>query len=1588
MEAMLAELRHRNIRLAADGDQLRVEGAPAAMDEPLRHALSEHKAALLAMLRQQADAPPALLGHDAQACGEPFPLTPLQRAYWLGRDAALEGGGVATHLYIEFACYGRSVEALEEALARLIDRHGMLRAVVDVHTGQQRVLPQVPRYRIAVADAREAPAAEGLAMALATREALSHQVLAPDRWPLFDIRATLLQGGELRLHVSLDLLMLDGSSIHLFFTEWRALLERRPLPPPPAIGFRDVVLAREAARQGPAAAAARRYWEDRLPALPPAPPLPWRAGAFAPGVVPRFTRRALGLEAARWSRLKRTATRLGLSPSSLVLAAYGDVLARWSRSARFTVAVTTGFRDDAHPDVPRMLGDFTAVVLHALDRSEPAESLLAFAQRQQRRLVLDLQHRGHDGMDLRRSWARHHGLPAPTAMPVVFSSGIGWGGEEGWNLEQLGRCTWAISQTSQVGLDCHATELHGSLVLAWDAVEAAFEDGVLDAMFQSFTQLVESLAEWAEAGPAGEGAISGSGLEDTPTAGSHVPSAELPPAMQRRREQANRTEQELPPQALHAGLVQQALQRPDDVALVAGGRRMRFGEWLGEAAAVADRLRADGVSPGEPVAVVMRKGWEQAVAVLGVLLAGAAYLPVDADLPPLRLQALLQSAGVRHVVARPEEQPEEQPAGQPEGPLPALQGGPWTLQLLQRGRAAPWTEAHAQSLQAIDRPAYLIFTSGSTGLPKCVLMHHRAAANTVLSVNRLLDVGPGDAVLGLSSLGFDLSVYDLFGVPGAGGRLVLPEAARLQDPLHWAELMQQHGITLWNSAPQWMRMLLDSQAAGAPLPGRLRAALLSGDFMPLDTLARLRGHHCAARLLSLGGATEAAIWSVWHEVQAVDPRWRSIPYGQPLPNQQAWVLDSRFRPTPDQVRGRIFIAGAGLAEGYLGDPARTAERFIRHPVSGQRLYDTGDIGCYAESGDIIILGRDDRQIKVRGHRVELGEIEATLLQHPNVRQAVVRAIGEGDGAELPLGARQLAAYVEWSGKQGQCAAAAAADVDGNGGDGAALKHFLAERLPEHMVPRHVVLLDRMPVSANGKIDAQALPPPAQADGDAAAPEGPRSDTERGILQVWSRVLPGVDIGVTDNFFDRGGDSVLATTLLRELNAALPLFRLEMHEIFENMTIESMAALYLRRQQESPQHHRPTARKKPGVDRIAALAEHDKPAMLADVEAAQACIAAIDLPGRESNVAAPRELLLTGATGWIGPHVLGELLGTTRALIHCLVRSDDKAKAHSSLIDQMRQRGITIEPGWADRVQAVLGDLDRPQFGLPDERWEALCHSVDAIYHLGASLNILANPRYAKHRQTNVAATLWLARLAMAQRLKPVFFLSPMTVGRRHRDGRFTVLHQETAHDADGLMTGYAQSKWAAEQVLLAAAARGLPMKIYRCSHALPSAHGGHVKETDTYVNLLRVACRVALVPDWEDSRLNGVPVDVLAKILVGNSLAGDDHRGIVHIDNRDPLDLKSIIGLLLPNGSPKPCVPRQQWLTACQAVAAEMPGVQGSLANLLFAHREGDTSVERMFHAHPLDLGYFSRRGEDTRLAQLTPPAYWHMLRRQLGAMP
>lgn len=1530
LQTLLLELARLDVRVTANGDKLDIKAPRGALTGPLLQRLDQYKAELLAIARRSNGLAremslPELVSRPEER-HNPFPLTDIQHAYWLGRDSALEMGDVATHLYVELDCEDLDVERLNTALCRMIERHEMLRAVVD-RDGRQRILTTVPPYRIAVTDLREASEAaqeEGIA---AARGALSHQVMKADQWPLFEVRATLVPHKRVRLHVSLDLLILDAWSIALFFREWhRFYIQPEGELPTLAISYRDYVLAERSRLNSEAYQRSLGYWTERLDSLPPAPDLPLRPDPAARR-SPRFSRRLARLEKTRWEKLKALGRAHSLTPSALLAAAYAEVLARWCTSPHFTLNLTISNRLQLHKDVNSLLGDFTSLVLLEADRRDSRMSFVQFAARLQKQFADDLENSAVSGVVVMREWAKRRGLRPQAIMPVVFSSGLIWSGDkEVGDLEQFGSKVFSVSQTSQAWLDHHVMEANGDLIYNWDAADAVFEPGVLDNMFAAYCELIE-------------------GLVDQPSLWTSPEVVSLPADMIRRRQEANATDAPRLERQLHAGFVGQARSSPQALALVAAERSMTYGELLAESCALADRLLTSGIGPGQPVAVVMHKGWEQIVAVFGVLLAGGAYVPVDANLPGKRQAELLRICKVAQVLSQPG----------------VRRNDTWPAEVdvieVLPGRRADFRDVHQRSLEApLDQLAYVIFTSGTTGVPKGVMIDHRGATNTIEHINRLHGIHGSDRVLAVSSLSFDLSVYDIFGLLSVGGALVIPDARKGHDPMHWRELSVRHGVTLWNSAPQLMCMLADTFQPGDRERAPLRNVFLSGDFIPLDLPGRIRDYYRGAKVVSMGGATEASIWSIHYPVTAVDPAWSSIPYGKPLPNQTVWVYDQALRPCPDHVKGHIYIGGLGLAQGYWHDQEKTAARFIVHPESGERFYDTGDLGRYAPDGNIVILGRDDGQVKIRGHRTELGEIESVLRQHPAVKQAVILAVaGPGDS-------RQLVAYVEAAGYA----------------DAPLLKDYLAERLPDYMVPRHIVTVDRMPVSANGKMDYNALPAIAgDLDEDAFAAVAPRDETEAVILEAWSRVISDCDIGVTDNFFELGGDSVLATQLVRELNAALPAFGLEMHELFENLTIESLAALYRVRTASGEQEA--VAGQRAWTGTVAPSV--DEKAMLADLAAAEDELARLDFnTGRVGAATSPQGILLTGATGWVGAHVLRELLTRTSATVYCLVRANGEAEGRKRLLSTLDGYGMAVDSSRRDRLVPLCGDLTQPGLGLGGGEWKRLASTVDAIYHLAASVNVLAD--YATHSKTNVRPLTTILRLAGEERLKSLFVLSPMTICRRFQDGHTVIFHDEAPLSGpDGLLTGYAQSKWAVERLLLTAIQRGLPAKIYRTSHALPAAASGLSKASDTYGSVLAVACEAGVIPDWEDSAFHGVPVDTLAGLLVEETLAGDNYQGVIHLENRDPPSFPSLLSVMLGDGGSPARVPLAEWKSRCRETAAAMGGEAAALAQVLFADRATGAAIDNMFAAHPVDTAYFEGRGLGAKLVDLTPPAYWRGFR-------
>ena len=1046
----------------------------------------------------------------------PFPLTDIQQAYWIGRTGSFELGSVTAHLYREVEGIDLDLNRLNHALQQLIERHDMLRAIV-LPDGQQQILPQVTPYHIEVLDLRgqEANVIESELEDLRGR--MSHQVLPSDKWPLFEVRASRLDDRRFRLHISFDALTFDGWSILLIFNEWSRLYQDTDANLDPLeLSFRDYVLGEEGLRESELYQRSQDYWLRRLDTLPPAPELPLEVNPSSV-LKPRFVRRDAKLQPETWARLKDRAARAGLTPSGVLLAAYAETLKAWSKNPRFTLTLTLFNRLPIHPQVNDIVGDFTSLSLLEVDNSRE-DTFEARARFLQEQFWEDLDHRHFSGVRVLREFSKNRGGVLRASMPVVFTSILTHdttkiGGQ--YSTEWIGDTVYEITQTPQVWLDQIVSEEDGVMVFKWDAVEELFPQGLLDDMFDAYNRLLHRLANeeksWQESWPQ--------------TVQKLIPTTQL-----EQWAAINTTETPTTDKLLHTLFAEQVTQRPDQLAVVASNRTMTYEELHSRANQVGGRIRQLGARPNTLVAVVMEKGWEQVVAVLGVLVSGAAYLPLDPNLPKERLFYLLEHGEVEIALTQ---SCFDESLEWPEG-VERL--------CLDDEKLNDTYDLPLDPVQEDEDLAYVIYTSGSTGQPKGVMIDHRGAVNTILDINERFGVGPQDRVLALSSLSFDLSVYDIFGILVAGGTIVIPEDSGTRDPSHWAQLITAEKVTIWNTVPALMNLLIEYVTDHPHLiPRSLRTVLLSGDWIPVTLPDSIKALIEDVKVISLGGATEASIWSILYPIEAVDPGWKSIPYGKPMVNQRFHVLGEDLEPRPLWVAGGLYIGGIGLAKGYWRDEEKTDFSFITHPRSGERLYRTGDLGRYLPDGNIEFLGREDFQVKAQGYRVELGEIETNLVGHPGVREAVVTASGEQRGE------KRLVAYAVPGGPPQPTVAE--------------LRTFLQQKLPDYMLPSAFVLLDELPLTPNGKVDRKALPQPKDRGFEQL---GSSSVEETGLITRISQLVTKVlEIDALDpqaNLLNLGATSIdmirIANLLDKELN-----FRPKMDDFYRQPTVLELAESY-------------------------------------------------------------------------------------------------------------------------------------------------------------------------------------------------------------------------------------------------------------------------------------------------------------------------------------------------------------------------------------------------------------------------------------------
>jgi len=951
------------------------------------------------------------------------------------------------------------------------------------------------------------------------------------------------------------------------------------------------------------------------------------------------------------------------------------------------------------------------------------------------------------------------------------------------------------------------------------------------------------------------------------------------------RKQVNAISAEHNVRYVHQLFGEQAWRHPGRAAAVSGRTQLTYRQLNQSANKLAHHLADMGVGPETIVGVCLERGVETIRCLLAILKAGGAYLPLDPSLPAGRLRQMCAEARPTVILVN---RADAGTFAETDARLVLIDQ--CAQQLADRPATAPGVSLDAENL------AYVIYTSGSTGHPKAVAVSHGSLACVMQELSREYQISPSDRVLQLASLGFDTSIEQIFVTLTCGATLMLPPAGIIA-PTDLLRYLAAEQVTVIDLTPAYWHQMLAVTAPGDERLRSVRLMITGGDrASPADCAAAIRAAR-GARLLNAYGLTETTITSTLQEVGAellTGKPSASVPVGKAIRHAQVLVLDPDLNQVPAGTVGEIYIGGCGVARGYLGRPELEAELFLpnaRGVPPGGRMYRTGDLGRWRGEGNLEVIGRVDHQLKIRGFRVEPAEIESALVGHPGIAEAAVIA------HEFGPGNRQLAAYYTRDGS-----------ADGETPDlmsVASLRSFLAARVPGFMVPAVFIAIDQMPLTPQGAIDRSALPRPVTVASGGL--DGGYTPLQAGMSHLWSRMLATGRVGLDDDFFALGGNSLLAAEMLAHVRVMFGIRPSYVRPLTRRLLRDPTLRGFSKATQDA-RAGRLTAR---GADaRVNFTAE----ARLTDPIHSGADPA--------PDWKRPREILLTGSTGFLGLYLLRELLAATTARIHCLVRADSAPDARQR-IAQAAER-YELDGLTSDRIVPVPGDLAEPDLGLDPSAFSELARRVDVIHHAGALVNF--SYPYQDLRPANVTGTRELIRLAGLYRGIPIHYVSTTTVlAGFGAMGVHEVTEDTPLAYADRLCMGYIETKFVAEELLRNASRAGLPVAIYRPLDIVGDQRTGAWNTATEMCALIRFMTDKGVAPDI-DLPLDFVPVDICAA-TIGYIASHTEATGrTYHLASPRYALLASLVDRLRQHGFAIRTIPYHQWVDELLKNAAADPG--------------------------------------------------------------
>ncbi|MBD1909176.1 amino acid adenylation domain-containing protein [Leptolyngbya sp. FACHB-16] len=1357
-----------------------------------------------------------------------------------------------------------NVAAMQASFQAIVERHESVRTVFRSVAGKPvQVIQPAPAFPLPVVNLTllNSSDVEQELQAFLLKEAQIPFNLAEDLL----LRATLFQIGETEhvLLVNLHHIVTDGWSIAVLLEELATFYQAFTLQQEPALSalpiqYADFAVWQRQGLQRERQADQLAYWQQQLKDLP----LLQLPGDRPRPATPTYqgARQFFTLSQSLTQQLKDLSRQSGVTLFVTLLSAFQTLLLHYTGQEDLPVGSLVANR--SYSELEKLIGFFVNTLVLRTDVSG-APSFRELMQRV-RAVTLDAYaHQEFPFEQLVQALHPDRDLNQNPLVQVLF------------NLQNTPTTVWDVpaltlshlpldNQTAKFDLLLELTETPTGLTGFFEYSTDLFNGATIARILANFQMLLETIVANPDQ--------------------SIVEMALLTDAEQRQINTWNDTRANYPNVCLHQLIEAQAERNPDAIAIQTSANTAELHDQVltyrmlnQRANQLAHHLQSLGVQPNVLVGVCMERSLDLIVGLLAILKAGGAYVPLDPAYPQERIAFMLEDAQVKVLLTQ-------------QSLLEKLPDHSAKTVCVDSDWEAIATASPENPLSSVqpDNLAYVLYTSGSTGKPKGVQIEHHSIVNLLTFMRQEPGLTEHDVLLAVTTVSFDIAAVELYLPLVVGARSVMVSRCVASDAAQLVKALERSQATFMQATPATWRLLLAAGWQGSP---NLRI-VCCGEALSRD-LAKCLLDRCHT-LWNMYGPTETTIYSTLHRVK---DEGTLVPIGRPVANTQIHLLAQRgekWIPVPVGVPGELYIGGDGLARAYWNRPDLTAERFVEIQVGDAcwdakakrpiRLYKTGDLARYLPDGTIEYLGRLDHQVKIRGFRIELGEIETALSQHPNVRENIVIAREDQEN-------QRLVAYV------------VSRHLKGTTHLVPELRAFLKRKLPEFMVPSAFVMMDALPITPNGKADRRALPTPTCDRPDLhEAFVAPRTATEHQLAAIWRQTLGIQQVGVHDSFFELGGHSLLAAQILFQIHQTFGV-ELALRTIFLAPTIAELALVI--------------------ADLQAGVGEGERAiALPLNLHAESVLDSSIDPTGLPiAHHLEPRNVLLTGATGFLGAYLLHEILEQTQATVYCLMRADQATDAAQRL-----QRSLEFYSLWkgerSTRIIPVVGDLSLPRFGLSEQQFSDLAASIDVIYHNASWVNFVYP--YSVLKTANVEGTKEMLRFASQTQVKAVHFLSSLGVyaPAAYADGW---IQEQDLPDRTAGLYGYTQTKWVSENLIRAAQARGIPAAIYRPAWIEGHTQTGVCNHSDFLRSMIKGCLQLGIAPDW-NMPVDIVPVDFVSQTIVHLSKQACTVVGnAFNLSNPSTISWQHLMNWLRERGYPLRLLPYAEWIVEAIARIRSTP---------------------------------------------------------------